>query len=257
MSAKGWDACVQVLRHQPPHLRPRSLDVYVYWTPSTAALEQDTALMRNVLPVLLDRKLFPTLTELCVEPSEPEHTIWLLGLLTKSNVRTLIVNAFGNYIESLPVVAPCLRQAHGLERFEFSVGLDDEEDITAYLEPFIAGMTCGAAGPRGLRHLSASMQLSHNNDLHLPTAASSWRLLLMPSLVTFMAVGDGECWLTPDHLLVLEQCLRARQSYGYTPLESIKLDVDDLRDGSLLGNGAEKVWSIVSALSPSTTAVNG
>ena len=87
----------------------------------------------------------------------------------------------------------------------------------------------------------------------MPTAASPWRLLLMPSLVTFTAKGDAECWLTPDHLLVFEQCLRARQFYGYSPLASIGLGFESLFGGSsLFRKGVKKVRSIVASVSPST-----
>ena len=275
MTAKGWDACVQVLRHQPPHLRLQDLSIYFSRNPS-AAPEQDMALMRNVLPVLLDRKLFPTLTRLFIERGRPEHTAWLLGLLGKSNVRTPTLYALGGNQDTFSqlgavlasgrlrhldlhdgwlrdtvlAVAPHVAQSHGLERFLVSMWVGNYAEIFTYLEPFIAAMTRGA-GPRNLKHLSVGISLGP--ELLLPTEASPWQLLLIPSLAAFRALGDGECWLTPDYLLVLEQCLRARQYYGYPPLKSFDMAVECIDDPSRFVEEAEKACSIVSGLSPSTT----
>ena len=193
MTTKGWDACVQVLRHQPPHLRPRELDV-IFWWEQDAALEQEMALMRNVLPVLLDRKLFPTLTKLCIANGKSERQAWLLGLLEKSNVHTLTLYGFGvsdgippqlmallasgrareftycpGDFQSLLAVASHVLQAPMLERFAFFGHVNSDADSTACLEPFIAAMT--SAESRALKHLTAGIKIGRELRV-LDTSAS-------------------------------------------------------------------------------------
>lgn len=126
---------------------------------------------RKAFPVLLDRKLFPTLTGLYIHCAQANDLVRILGLARKSNIRTLMLNAchtsdcvlsqLGAVLASgrlrklgllfdplspLLAAAPCVAQAHGLERFGFFVFGVNSGDSTAYFQPFIAAVTRGASG---------------------------------------------------------------------------------------------------------------
>ena len=133
-----------------------------------------------MLPVLLDRNLFPTLAKLCIQNGNPEPTIWTLGLLEKSNIHTLTLYGFRMSDGILPQLEVCLASGrvrkltfipgnlesllavspYVLECFEFSVRLNDEEDIVNYLEPFIA--VVASAEFCALTHLRADVELDHD-----------------------------------------------------------------------------------------------
>ena len=72
MKLEGWRACVNALRHnQPPQGRHRARSVQIKIEPSFR--DEDMAILREILPLLLNPKLFPTIIGFCYVSVVHEH----------------------------------------------------------------------------------------------------------------------------------------------------------------------------------------
>ena len=92
LTLEGWRACITALRHQPPAQRVREVCVEFYFGAKRQDLDaHDLAVLREVVPMVLDRALFPDITTLTCRNLDAETYGWVLDLaLKKSRVSRLV-----------------------------------------------------------------------------------------------------------------------------------------------------------------------
>ena len=274
MTLSGWRAWPNALRHLPQHLCYE--DVYIL---GSEAGDEEVVLMREVLPMLLNRDLFPTICRVFVETGSYSLADLLFSLVPRSNITALSSDTPDMSLgETLPlavegvlaigrlyhfsctvshhpvrIVEAIASNAPGLEDVQICVYIAHGQPHSQIIRDIVRALGSPNSGHQ-LDVLRVGVFAASDMPMVLFSASLSarlWSLVRIPRLSEFAIFGDFTCVLAPGHISMLRQ----RMTSGAPPLDllaigPIEITVSDSVNGTMAA--LERIASALAELSPTT-----
>ena len=245
---EGWLAPAQVVRyHQPPESRIHqiTLESHGQLLPSDSAeLDRNLAVLRVVFPTLTLPGAYPNIyraeyrmegdlgvpflslfkqshiTRLVVDNSqnEPALVATLVDLLRTGRLRSLCIDVLCAE-QLVPVIEAIRDLPPEFSLSSLSVSVESPTDARAVLS------LADSTAMHTLRNIRIACYQCGFVDSEAGTDVSMFRLLTIPAIRTFALSCQYRPFLTPSHVNILRDCVRARALSGTPTLRTLFFDI--------------------------------